>query len=162
MGVINEFQALMSRAQGFARPTRYQVMLTAPQAINFPNYDRNISLMCDTIAMPGHDLQTHSAKYGTGLETMMANGHGFEGTIEATFYLDTNFETQSYFSLWQHAAVDNRTNKVRYLLSKLISSDSWNRRGPILCIIRCNASFTGGYCIFKNNTKFKNFMSIRS
>jgi hypothetical protein len=44
----------------------------------------------------------------------MANGHGFEGTIAATFYLDTNFETQSYFTLWQDAAVDNATNKVSY------------------------------------------------
>ena len=68
--------------------------------------------MCDTVAMPGHDLQTHSAKYGTELPTMMANGHGFEGTITTTFYLDTNFETQSYFTLWQNAAVNNKTNKV--------------------------------------------------
>ena len=114
MGVINEFQALMSRAQGFARPTRYQVMLTAPQAINFPNYDRNISLMCDTIIMPGHDLQTHSAKYGTGIATEMVTGHGYEGTIEATFYCDVSMDIKSYFDLWQEQAISTTRNTVRY------------------------------------------------
>ena len=114
MGVINEFQALMSRAEGFARLARYQVMLAAPAAINFPNYARNISLMCDTIVMPGHDLQTHPAKYGTGLATEMVNGHKFEGTIAATFYMENNLRTQSYFNLWQHAAVNRQTNKVSY------------------------------------------------
>jgi hypothetical protein len=64
--------------------------------------------------MPGHDLNTHSAKYGTAIETQMVSGHKFEGTITATFYLDTNFETQSYFTLWQNAAVNNKTNKVSY------------------------------------------------
>ena len=115
MPAITDFITTMNRAHGFARSARYEIVLHPPQGIGLPDHmTRDISLMCDTIAMPGHDLQTHSVKYGTGLETMMASGHGFEGTIEATFYLDTNFETQSYFTLWQDAAVDNATNKVSY------------------------------------------------
>ena len=115
MPAITDFIATMNRAHGFARSARYEIVLHPPQGIGLPDHmTRDISLMCDTIAMPGHDLQTHSAKYGTAVATTMANGHGFEGTIAATFYLDTNFETQSYFTLWQDAAVDNATNKVRY------------------------------------------------
>ena len=123
MPSITDFIASMNRAHGFARAARYEIVLTPPagmvdrlqkQGVDITNYNKDISLMCDTIAMPGHDLQTHSAKYGTDVETMMVNGHGFEGTITTTFYLDTNFETQSYFTLWQNAAVNNKTNKVEY------------------------------------------------
>jgi len=117
---IDEFKAILSKGSGMARAAKYEVVLYPPDSlskhigIDLAPYSREISLLCDTIAMPGHDLQTHPAKYGTGLATEMANGHGYEGTIEATFYLDTNFETQSYFTLWQDAAIDKATNKVRY------------------------------------------------
>ena len=115
MAVITDFISLMNRQHGFARSARYEVVLYPPKGINLPDHiSRDVSLQCDTVVMPGHDLQTHSAKYGTGLATEMVNGHGFEGTIEATFYLDTNFETKSYFSLWQHAAINTATNKVSY------------------------------------------------
>ena len=123
MPAITDFISSMNRAHGFARSARYEIVLSPPagmvknlqqQGIDLTNYTRDISLMCDTVAMPGHDLQTHSAKYGTDVGTTMVNGHGFEGTITTTFYLDTNFETQSYFTLWQNAAVNNKTNKVSY------------------------------------------------
>jgi len=121
MPAITDFISIMNRAHGFARSARYEIVLHPPKGmvdrlagVNLSNYTRDISLMCDTIAMPGHDLNTHTAKYGTAVATQMVTGHKFEGTIAATFYLDTNFETQSYFTLWQNAAVDNATNKVRY------------------------------------------------
>ena len=113
-GAINEFQSLMSRAAGFARPTRYQVMLTAPAPLGKSHHARELSLMCDTIVMPGHDLQTHSAKYGTGIATEMVNGHGYEGTIEATFYCDVSMDIKSYFDLWQEQAISTTRNTVRY------------------------------------------------
>jgi hypothetical protein len=113
-GAINEFQSLMSRADGFARPTRYQVMLTAPAPLGLPHHAREISLLCDTIIMPGHDLQTHSAKYGTGIATEMVTGHGYEGTIEATFYCDVEMGIKTYFELWQEQAISTTRNTVRY------------------------------------------------
>ena len=117
---IDEFKAILSKGSGMARAAKYEVVLYPPDALakhigaDLGGISREISLLCDTVAMPGHDLNTHSAKFGTGLATEMVSGHKFEGTIAATFYLDTNFETQSYFTLWQDAAVDNATNKVRY------------------------------------------------
>ena len=119
MPAITNFISLMNRQHGFARSARYEVVLHPPKGINLPDHvTRDVSLQCDTISMPGHDLQTHSAKYGTGLATEMVTGHKFEGTITATFYLDTNFETQCYFNLWQHAAVNRQTNKVSYYKTK--------------------------------------------
>jgi len=115
MPAITDFIGLMNRQHGFARSARYEVVLYPPKGINLPDHiTRDVSLQCDTIVMPGHDLNTHSAKYGTAVETQMVTGHKFEGTIAATFYLDTNFEVQSYFNLWQNAAVNRKTNKVNY------------------------------------------------
>ena len=120
---IDEFKAILSKGSGMARAAKYEVVLYPPDALarhigqgefatDIKPYSREISLLCDTVVMPGHDLQTHSAKYGTGLATIMANGHGFEGSIATTFYMDENLETKSYFDLWQHMAVDRNTNKV--------------------------------------------------
>jgi hypothetical protein len=122
---IDEFKAVLSKGSGMARAAKYEVVLYPPNALamhigqgefatDITPYTRQISLLCDTVAMPGHDLQTHSAKYGTGLATMMVDGHGFEGTIATTFYMDENLETKSYFELWQHMAVNKDTNKVSY------------------------------------------------
>jgi hypothetical protein len=113
----------LSKGKGMARAAKYEIVLTPPagmvkrlaaEGIDISNHTRDISLMCDTIAMPGHDLQTHSAKYGTQLPTMMVNGHGFEGTITTTFYIGENFDTKSYFEIWQHMAVNPLTNQISY------------------------------------------------
>ena len=134
MAVITDFISLMNRQHGFARSARYEVVLYPPKGINLPDHiSRDVSLQCDTVVMPGHDLQTHSAKYGTGLATEMVDGHGFEGTIEATFYLDTNFETKSYFSLWQHAAINTATNKVSYYkkIDPIIGMETFSYAGTM-------------------------------
>ena len=120
---IDNFKSLLSKGKGMARAAKYEVVLTPPagmvkrlaaDGVDISPYTRDISLLCDTIAMPGKDLQTHSAKYGQQLPTMMVDGHGFEGTISATFYIAENFDTKSYFEIWQHAAVDPLTNKISY------------------------------------------------
>ena len=121
---IDDFKAILSKGRGMSRAAKYEVVLYPPDAlarhlgVDIGGISREISLLCDTVAMPGHDLQTHSAKFGTELPTMMVNGHGFEGTITTTFYIDENHNTKSYFDLWQHMAVDRNTNKVRYYKTK--------------------------------------------
>jgi hypothetical protein len=120
---IDGFKSLLSKGSGMARAAKYQVILSPPagmvkrlqqQGVDITSHTRDISMLCDTIAMPGKDLQTHSAKYGQQLPTMMVDGHGFEGTITTTFYIDEDFDTKSYFELWQQAAVDPLTNKISY------------------------------------------------
>ncbi len=152
MPAITDFIATMNRAHGFARSARYEIVLTPPagmvknlqeQGVDITNYTRDISLLCDTIAMPGHDLNTHSAKYGTAIETQMVSGHKFEGTITATFYLDTNFETQSYFTLWQNAAVNNKTNKVSYYKEVLPDGSSFYNYAGTMRIYQLSSDYGG-------------------
>ena len=115
MAVITDFISLMNRQHGFARSARYEVVLYPPKGINLPDHiTRDVSLQCDTIVMPGHDLQTHPAKYGTGIATEMVTGHGYEGTIEATLYCDVRMDVKCYFEAWQEQAISTTRNTVRY------------------------------------------------
>ena len=113
MGSINDFQALIREGKGLARPARYEIVITPPFN-NSNEKNRNVSLLCDTIKMPGHDLQSSTVKYGTAVETEMVTGHGYAGTIEATFYLDQDLDVKSFFDTWQESAVDTETNTVSY------------------------------------------------
>ena len=44
----------------------------------------------------------------------MVVGHGYEGTIEATFYLDQELDLKSYLDNWQEAAISTTRNTVSY------------------------------------------------
>jgi len=114
---INDFQALMNKGQGFARPARYEVVLHPPPGLAklFPNtLTQGFSLMCDSITMPGHDLQASAIKFGTAVETQMVVSHGYTGLISATFYLDRNLDLKEFFDAWQFQAVNTDTNVVSY------------------------------------------------
>ena len=116
MGAIDNFQALINKSGGLARAARYEVVLTPPAGSALANSakTREVQLLCDTITMPGHDLQSAPYKYGTSVATQMVTGHAYEGTIEATFYLDQELDVKSYFDAWQEAAVDTENNTVNY------------------------------------------------
>ncbi len=122
---IDDFKAILSKGTGMARTAKYEVVLWPPLALtkyagsgafaaNLLDYTRDISLQCNTIAMPGHDLQTQTVQYGSQPAREIVTSHGYEGTIAATFYMDENLETKSYFDLWQSMAVNNTTHKARY------------------------------------------------
>jgi len=120
MGAINDFQALINKSNGFARPAKYEVVLTPPAGSALANSPKTkeIQLLCDTIVMPGHDLASSTVKFGTAVATEMVVGHAYEGTIEATFYLDQQLDLKSYFDAWQDAAVDMENNTVSYYKNK--------------------------------------------
>ena len=115
MGAINDFQAQVSKADGLARIARYQVLLTPPAGANLPKEQtETLGLFCSSITMPGHDLQTSTIKHGTEINREMVVGHGYEGTIEATFYLDQELDLKSYLDSWQEAAISTTRNTVSY------------------------------------------------
>ena len=115
MGAINDFQAQVSKADGLARLARYRVLLTPPVGADLPKEQtETLGLFCSSITMPGHDLQTSTVKHGTEINREMVVGHGYEGTIEATFYLDQELDLKSYLDSWQEAAISTTRNTVSY------------------------------------------------
>ncbi len=118
---IDQFKSLLSKGNGMARVARYEVVLTPPAgmtaemgSINISGATRDTSLMCDTITMPGHDIQTQTRQFGSEPASHLSTSHGFEGTIESTFYMSENMREKSYFNLWQEMAVHQDTHKARY------------------------------------------------
>ena len=121
IGSIDRFITLMNKSEGFARLARYEVVLRPPpgmpaqfKGIDISGMTRDISLMCDTVSMPGHDLQTQSIQYGSAPETDQVTSHGYAGQIIATFYADANLKTKMYFDAWQQMAVNPATHKANY------------------------------------------------
>ena len=72
-----------------------------------------VNIMCDSISMPAHDLQTESVKH-FGPERQMVTGHGFTGTIGATFYADKYLRERHFFEAWQRMIVGEHTHKANY------------------------------------------------
>jgi hypothetical protein len=120
-GAINRFYSQMRRADGFARLARYQVILTPPKKLEeryreglLLEYTRGLSLMCDSVTMPGKDLKTGPVKHGQELTREQVQSHVYEGTITATFYLEHNLLAKAFFEAWQDTAVRNGSNNVGY------------------------------------------------
>ena len=138
---IGRFRAMMGRAEGFARPARFAVRINLPtnlaklvdddkvnadqgfgmnentQAVNMQQLTRQmgeqINIMCESISMPAHDLQSETVQH-FGPPRQMVTGHGFTGTIGATFYADKYLRERHFFEMWQKMAVNMVTHKAGY------------------------------------------------
>ena len=75
---------------------------------------RQINIHCESVSMPGVDLQQQSIQYGSEPEKKYVTGHGFEGNIVATFYADKYLRERQYFEMWQKLAVNTLTHKANY------------------------------------------------
>ena len=113
---IDRFISSMSKARGFARPSQYAVQLNFPPRLHDlqRSFGEQMTLHCDSISMPGHDLQTQSIQYGSEPAIDMVTSHGYEGLIQASFYLDTRLNEKRIFELWQEQACSTFTQKANY------------------------------------------------
>ena len=73
-----------------------------------------IELFCSSVEMPGHDLQTQQIQHGSAPVRDMVTSHGFEGTINATFYLSEDLKERHFFEQWQRLAVNVESHKANF------------------------------------------------
>jgi hypothetical protein len=113
---IDRFVASMSKAKGFARPSQYEVKIDLPPVLHSvqTQYGQQITLHCNSVSMPGHDLQSQKVQYGSEPAVDMVTSHAYADTINASFYLDTRLNERRVFELWQEAACDTATHKANY------------------------------------------------
>ena len=141
MADIKAFIASMSKSGGFARPSQYEVIINSPktltlvqgQVVDGANVDalatrnsfmtilqsmedinKQLTLQCQTVDMPAHDLQTQNRAYASEPGREMVQTHGYAGTIDCTFLLSRDLREKHYFEAWQSLAVDNYTHKANY------------------------------------------------
>ena len=115
MGAINNFISQMSKSGGYARSAQYELILNFPDGIvNATRRSQSLTLNCETLSWPGHDLQTQSRKHGNEPERFLVQSHGFEGTITAGFYLSLDHSERFLLEQWQELAVNRFTHKANY------------------------------------------------
>ena len=115
MAGLQNFISSMSKAKGFARTARYAVRITPPtsisqiinpasvssavNALSMTALNRQlgeqINLHCDSVSMPGHDLQSQSVQHGSAPARDMVQSHDYAGNISASFYLDSNLRERT-------------------------------------------------------------------
>ena len=145
MGQIDKFRAAMSKAKGFARPSKFAVRINPPTLIStisnafytangqtnatvnreyadaqaavremYQSMRGQIELFCNSVEMPGHDLQTQQIQHGSAPVRDMVTSHGFEGMINATFYLSEDLKERHFFEQWQRLAVNIESHKANF------------------------------------------------
>ena len=75
---------------------------------------QQVNLHCNSISMPGHDLQAQDVQHGSAPGRQMVTSHDYAGTIAATFYLDSHLRERHFFEKWQELAVSTSTHKANY------------------------------------------------
>ena len=113
---IDRFVASMSKAKGFARPSQYEVKIDLPPVLHSvqTQYGQQITLHCNSVSMPGHDLQSQKVQFGSEPAIDMVTSHAYADTINASFYLDTRLNERRIFEIWQEAACSTVTHKANY------------------------------------------------
>ena len=140
----------MNRSGGFARTSKYAVVITPPASLsrlaaarnstviaegtpfqrsidggladtNAANMQtlnsqvgRQINLHCNTVSMPGHDLQAQDQQHGSAPGRQIVQSHDYAGFIDASFYLDVHMRERHFFEQWQKMAVNTNTHKANY------------------------------------------------
>ena len=145
MGQIDKFRAAMSKAKGFARPSKFAVRINPPTLVStignafynangqtdetiniefarahqavremYQSMHGRIELFCNSVEMPGHDLQTQQIQHGSAPVRDMVTSHGFEGMITASFYLSEDLKERHFFEQWQRLAVNVESHKANF------------------------------------------------
>ena len=144
MSGLQDFVASMNRSKGFARLSRYAVVITPPSNLNrliaqaqsetgalgeitfeqetnmdqlramSRNLGQQLTLHCNSVSMPGHDLQAQDMQHGSAPGRQIVTSHDYAGTIAASFYLDSHLRERHYFEKWQKMAVSTTTHKANY------------------------------------------------
>ena len=117
---VNKFISTMNKSGGYARPSKFVVRVSPPGAIGSKlqalhnSMREQLYLNCNSVGMPGHDLQTQQLQHGSAPVRDMVTSHGLEGMITASFYLSADLRERHYFEEWQALAVDKDTHKANY------------------------------------------------
>jgi len=77
-------------------------------------YGRQINIHCESVTLPGRDLEQQDIQYGTDVKREMVRAHKYEGTIQATFYADKYLRERSFMEAWQNLAVDPVSHTAGY------------------------------------------------
>jgi len=109
-GVLNNFLSGFHDDNGYALPSRYDVIITSPGEGDA----RKVSMRCETIDLPGRALNTSTDSNMYGIAPEIVDGITFGGTLAMNFQASSDLEERVFFESWQEMAWDKGTWNVKY------------------------------------------------
>ena len=109
-GVLNDFLSEFHSENGYALPSRYEVIITSPGEGNA----RKVSMRCEAVDLPGRALNTSLDTNMYGIAPEIVDGITFGGTLSMTFQASSDLEERVFFESWQEMAWDKGTWNVNY------------------------------------------------
>ena len=109
-GVLNNFISEFHSDNGYALPSRYEVIITSPASGDA----RKVSMRCESVDLPGRALNTSPDTNMYGIAPEIVDGIVFGGTLAMTFQSSSDLEERVFFESWQETAWDRGTWNVGY------------------------------------------------
>ena len=113
-GVLNNFLSEFHDKNGYALPSRYEVMVYPPSMHPNPSAAKNVSIRVEGIDMPGRALNTSPDSNRYGIQPEIVDGITFAGTIGLTIQTSSDLEERTFFQSWQELAWNRSTWNVGY------------------------------------------------
>ena len=159
-GVLNEILAEFHSDDGYALPSRYEVVILPPQgtrgkpkgALNNvfsqvmqentgEGITRKVGLQCEAIEFPGRNLDTSPDNNIYGPVREIVQGYSY-GDITATFRMSSDYKEKKLFETWQRLAYNPQTWALGYYDEysgglQIFSLDQNDRRRYGVELIEC-------------------------
>ena len=125
-GVLNDILSGFHSEDGYAIPNRFEVIITPPPkmgggTVTNPSHGsergsdaRAISLRCESISMPGRNLNTTTDSNIYGPTREVVDGVTYAEDINMTFVASSGLGERVFFEEWQKLAFDESTWDVGY------------------------------------------------
>ena len=104
--------ATLHAENGYAVPNRFEVIILAP----LPNYakQREVSLRCESILLPGRNLNTLTDGMPYGPTREIVDGVTFAEDIAMTFVASSGLDERVFFEEWQELAFNQKSWNVGF------------------------------------------------
>ena len=101
---------------GYAVPNRFEVVITPPEKlqVKYPSQPRVVSLRCESITVPGRNLNTTTDTNIYGPTREIVDGVTYAEDITMNFQASSGLGERVFFEEWQKLAFDESTWNIGY------------------------------------------------
>jgi hypothetical protein len=159
-GVLNEILSQFRSGDGYARPSRYEILIQPPNGFSGEGRSelkniwalimgqnvadstvRRTSLRCSQISFPGRTLDSQEDRNIYGPVRNIVQGFSF-AELQAQFQLSTDLREKTFFETWQRLAFNPQTFDVGYYNSyvggmQIYQLDEQDRRQYGVELVEC-------------------------
>ena len=125
-GVLNDVLSAFRSNEGYALPSRYEIVINAPAKIGGGNQEniflnkergsdsRTISLRAESVILPGRTLTTSTDSNIYGPDREIVEGVTFADEISIDFQASSGLNERVFFENWQRQAFNEQTFNIGY------------------------------------------------